>query len=79
MMCWSQDLAQLLHKVADHAGFGQKAGHAAVSYQHLIACLHKTAELGKDIAGLAALLAAAHIRHDAVGLSNIFTHISSQW
>ena len=33
----------------------------------LIACLHKTAELGKDITGLAALLAAAHIRHDAVG------------
>ena len=33
----------------------------------LIACLHKTAELGKDITGLAALFAAAHIRHDAVG------------
>ena len=29
MMSWSQDLAQLLHKVADHDGFGQKAGHAA--------------------------------------------------
>ena len=33
----------------------------------LIARFHKVAELGKDIAGLAALLAAADIGHDAVG------------
>ena len=26
---YSQDLAQLLHKVADHDGLGQKAGNAA--------------------------------------------------
>ena len=30
MMSWSQDLAQLLHKVADHDGLGQKAVHAAL-------------------------------------------------
>ena len=33
----------------------------------LIARFHKVAELGKDIAGLAALLAAADVGHDAVG------------
>ena len=33
----------------------------------LIARFHKAAELGKDIAGLAALLAAADVGHDAVG------------
>ena len=33
----------------------------------LIPRFHKAAELGEDIAGLAALFAAADIRHDAVG------------
>ena len=31
-----------------------------------VACFHKAAELGQDVAGLAALFAAAHIGHDAV-------------
>ena len=33
----------------------------------LISCLHETLELGEDVAGLAALFAAADIRHDAIG------------
>ena len=33
----------------------------------LVPCLHETLELGEDVAGLAALFAAADVRHDAVG------------
>ena len=43
----SQDLAQLLHKVADHDGLGQKAGHAA--FQGVAAILvERVGSHGKD-------------------------------
>ena len=44
---YSQDLAQLLHKVADHDGLGQKAVHAA--FQGVAAILvERVGSHGKD-------------------------------